>query len=83
MKKFTLIELLVVVAIIGVLMTILLPSLKKAREKAKQGVCISNQRQCGIAIIGLLRTIKEKSGLINMKAAIIKPGHKNYKLQLT
>lgn len=46
---FTLIELLVVVAIIVVLIAILLPSLGAARNTAKDTICLSNLRQCGIA----------------------------------
>ena len=44
-KKFTLIELLLVIAIIGILVTLLIPSLRGAREKARFAVCSSNRNQ--------------------------------------
>ena len=45
MKRFSLIELLIVIAIIGILLSLLMPSLSQAREKSRRAVCKSNMGQ--------------------------------------
>jgi len=49
-KAFTLIELLVVISVIALLLSILMPSLQKAKERAKAVVCMQNLKQWGYII---------------------------------
>lgn len=50
-REFSLIELLVVITIFAILLTILLPTLDKARSKAQVMTCKSNMKQVGTGIL--------------------------------
>jgi prepilin-type N-terminal cleavage/methylation domain-containing protein len=47
---FSILELLVAISVIGVLVSLLLPSIQQARESARRAQCASNLKQIGIAL---------------------------------
>jgi len=79
---FTLIELLVVIAIIAILAAILFPVFAKAREKARQASCLSNEKQIGLGIMQYVQDNDETFGFVdNLGTALVGgwPGSPDYR----
>src|SRR3954471_20416409 len=68
-KAFTLVELLVVIGIIAVLLSILLPTLSRARRSAYTVQCQSNMRQLAAAMLMYIQDAKGK-----FPPAMVPPG---------
>jgi prepilin-type N-terminal cleavage/methylation domain-containing protein/prepilin-type processing-associated H-X9-DG protein len=66
-RGFTLIELLVVIAIIAILAAILFPVFARAREKARQTSCLSNQKQISLGVMMYVQDYDEKFPAFTMR----------------
>lgn len=75
-KGFTLVELLVVISIIALLMSVIMPSLQKAREQARKVVCAARLSQLGKSFITYAANNREKLPTVHISAT--DPGGDEY-----
>lgn len=80
-RGFSLMELLVVVSVMGVLISIMLPSLRKVREDARRTVCLANQKNIGVGMFTYSAenrdfgpTIMDRLGTSAPRTLLSKPG---------
>ncbi len=73
-RGFTLIELLVVIAVLGVLMAILLPSLRTAKRQARRTVCGTNLRQLGVAMQGYVGDNQDRYPRVSFMPSMVSVG---------
>jgi prepilin-type N-terminal cleavage/methylation domain-containing protein len=64
-SAFTLVEVLVVIAIIGMLLALLLPTIGAARESARRANCQNNLRQLALAVHGYHDVNRRFPGFVN------------------
>jgi len=69
-KAFTLIELLVVIAIIALILSILIPSLAKARDSARSIVCITGLKQLATSVIMYVNIHKDYPDAYGLQAIV-------------
>lgn len=70
-RAFSLIELLVTIAIIGVVLALLLPTLSSVRESGRQAVCVSNLRSAVVACSGYADDYKGKGPAVGQPYGMI------------
>lgn len=73
-KAFTLVELLVVIAIVALLISLLLPTLAKARDAGVRTQCASNQRGVGVGLLAYAadwNTTPTPHGQANFNPALV------------
>jgi prepilin-type N-terminal cleavage/methylation domain-containing protein len=84
-RAFTLVELLVVISIIAILLAVLMPTLRKARNQAKVMLCASNSKQIGLIMTvyqnennGCVPVMRNKATPINAKSGLLSIPFRKY-----